>query len=327
MQRFLFVVCVLALAAALSLGAAAQQQDKIYRVELLVPVASPAIKAMQGELAHLLAPRGYRLGSNLAIEIRAADGDPRRLPSLAQELANSGVDVIVTSGYPAARAAKEQAASVPVVAINSGDPVATGLAVSLSHPGGNVTGISDLSDVLSAKRLELLKAAVPELKRVAMLWNADDLGMTMRYKAAAAAATKLGVAVQPLGVREPDDFRTAFVAMGSGKPDGILMVTDVLTILNHKKVMDFAAANHIPAIYEFDFLARDGGLMSYGADGKETTERVADLVGRILKGAKPAELPFEEPTRFRFVINKKTADALGLQIPEAVLSRADDVIE
>jgi ABC-type uncharacterized transport system substrate-binding protein len=187
--------------------------------------------------------------------------------------------------------------------------------------------VSDLSDVLSAKRLELLKDAVPGLKRVAMLWNADDLGMTMRYKAAAAAATKLGIAVQPLGVREPDDFAAAFGKLGTQKPDGILMVTDVLTVLNRKKVIEFAAAHRIPAIYEFDFLARDGGLMSYGADGKEVTERVADLVARILGGAKPAELPFEEPTRFRFLINQKTADALGLTLPPSLLARADELIE
>jgi putative ABC transport system substrate-binding protein len=327
MQRSLFVLAVLMFSAASSLGAAPQQAGKVYRVELLVAMASPAVKTMREALGQLLAPRGYTLGSNLSIEIHAAGGDPKRLPGLGKELARSGVDVIVTSGYPAARAAKEEAATVPTVAINAGDPVATGLAVSMSHPGGNLTGISDLSDVLSAKRLELLKAAVPGLKRVAMLWNADDLGMTMRYKAAAAAATKLGVAVQPLGVREPDDFAAAFAKMGTEKPDGILMVTDVLTILNRKKVMDFAAAHHIPAIYEFDFLARDGGLMSYGPDGKEVTERVADLISRILKGAKPADLPFEEPTRFRFVVNQKTAEALGLELPPSLLARADEVIE
>ena len=327
MQRFLLILWLAAIAVATSLGAVAQSAGKVYRVELLAPVASPAVKAMRDGLAHLLQPRGYTLGGNLVIELRAAGGDPARLPGLAKELAKSGADAIVTTGYPAARAVKEEAAAVPAVSINAGDPIATGLAMSLSHPGGNVTGISDLSDVLSAKRLELLKSAVPGLKRVAMLWNADDLGMTMRYQAAAAAAAKLGITVQPLGVHEPDDFEAAFAAMGSEKPDGILMVTDVLTILNHKKVMDFAAAHHIPAIYEFDFLARDGGLMSYGPDGKEVTERVADLVGRILKGAKPADLPFEEPNRFLFVVNKKAADALGLKIPEAVLARADEVIE
>ncbi len=326
MKRFLSVLCMLALAAGVFDAAAAAAPGKVYRVDLLVPVASPAMMALRDALGRLLAARGYPPGS-LTIELRAAEGDPKQLPAIAKELASSGVDAIVTSGYPAARAAKEASATVPVVAINAGEPVETGLAVSLSHPGGNLTGISDLSAVLSAKRMELLKDAVPGLKRVAMLWNADDLGMTMRYQAAAAAAAKLGITVEPLGVREPDDFATAFDKMGSEKPDGILLVTDVLTILNHKRVMAFAAAHHIPAIYEFDFLARDGGLMSYGPDGKEVTERVADLVGRILKGAKPADLPFEEPTRFRFVVNLETAKALGLDLPPSLLARADEVIE
>jgi len=160
-----------------------------------------------------------------------------------------------------------------------------------------------------------------------MLWNADDLGMTARYRAAAAAASTIGVAVQPLGVREPDDFDAAFTAMNREKPDGILMVTDALTMLNRKRVFEFAAAHRVPAIYEFDALARDGGLMSYGPDGKETVGRVAALIDRILKGAKPADLPFEQPTRFLFVINRKTADAIGLAIPEALVERADEVIE
>jgi putative ABC transport system substrate-binding protein len=160
-----------------------------------------------------------------------------------------------------------------------------------------------------------------------MLWNADDPGMTTRYHAAAAAASTIGVAVQPLGVREPDDFEAAFTAMTREKPDGILMVTDVLTLLNRKRVFDFAATNRVPAIYEFDFLVRDGGLMSYGPDGKEVTARVADLVSRILKGAKPADLPFEQPTHFRFVVNRKTADSLDLALPDSLLERADEVIE
>lgn len=259
--------------------------------------------------------------------MRLALGKLSRFPALAKELVDAGVDAIVTTGYPAARAAKDATSTVPIVVSAAGDPVETGLAVSLSRPGGNLTGISDMAAELSVKRLDLLKEAVPGLKRVAMLWNADDLGMTTRYRAAAAAASTLGVAVEPLGVREPDDFDTAFAAMDREKPDGLLMVTNSLTVLNRKRVFDFAVAHRIPAIYEFDFLVRDGGLMSYGPDGKETIARVADLTDRILKGAKPADRPFEQPTRFRFVINKKTADALGLVLPAAVLQRADEVIE
>ncbi|MGE5272001.1 MAG: ABC transporter substrate-binding protein [Thiohalocapsa sp.] len=307
----------------------AQAADKTYRIGFVAPAgaASPeARRALQG-LTRALAARGYSPGKDLIVVSRFDDGRPERLPALIKELLDSRVDVLVTRSYPAARDAKAATTTVPIVMSGGGDPVETGLAPSLSRPGGNLTGISDISAVLSAKRLELLKSAVPGLKRVAMLWNADDLGMTMRYKAAADAAAKLGIAVQPLGVREPDDFAAAFAAMEHDKPDGIMMVTDVLTLLNHKRVFEFAATHRIPAIYEVEGLVRDGGLMSYGPDGKEVTAGVADLVARILKGAKPADLPFEEPTRFRFVINKKTADALGLTLPPAVLERADEVIE
>lgn len=326
MRRFLVTLAALVVASA-PLGATAQTAGKVYRVGFLVTVNSPGAVAMRNGISSSLAQRGYVPDRNLVIETRAADGKVGRLPGLAKELADSGVDVIVTNGYPAARAAKDASSTVPIVVNAAGDPVETGLAASLSRPGGNLTGISDMASELSAKRLDLLKQAVPGLKRVAMLWNADDLGMTTRYRAAAAAAATLGVAVQPLGVREPDDFDAAFAAMNREKPDGILMVTDSLTILNRKRVFEFAVAQHIPAIYEFDFLVRDGGLMSYGPDGKETLARVADLVDRILKGAKPADLPFEQPTRFRFVINKKTADALSLALPAMVLERADEVIE
>jgi putative ABC transport system substrate-binding protein len=274
-----------------------------------------------------LTQRGFVPDKNLVIETRSAEAKPERLPGLAKELVASGIDLIVTFSYPASRAAKEATATVPIVASNGGDPIETGLAVSLSRPSGNLTGISDMASELSPKRLELLKATAPALKRVAMLWNAEDAGMTARYRAAAAAAATLGVAVQPLGVREPDDFDTAFAAMTREKPDGILMVSDSLTILNRKRVFEFAAAHRIPAIYEFDNLARDGGLMSYGPDGKEIIQRTADLVARILQGAKPADLPFEQPTRFRFVLNRKTADALGIAVPESLYDRADEVIE
>jgi ABC-type uncharacterized transport system substrate-binding protein len=326
MRRALIALIALVLACG-SDDAAAQAADKVYRIGFLFSTMSPGAIAMRDGVSSSLAQRGYLPGKNLIIDMRSADGKLSRFPALAKELVDAGVDAIVTTGYPAARAAKDATSTVPIVVSAAGDPVETGLAVSLSRPGGNLTGISDMAAELSVKRLDLLKEAVPGLKRVAMLWNADDLGMTTRYRAAAAAASTLGVAVEPLGVREPDDFDTAFAAMDREKPDGILMVTDSLTVLNRKRVFDFAVAHRIPAIYEFDFLARDGGLMSYGPDGKETIARVADLTDRILKGAKPADLPFEQPTRFRFVINKKTADALGLVLPAAVLERADEVIE
>jgi putative ABC transport system substrate-binding protein len=225
-----------------------------------------------------------------------------------------------------ARVVKERS-NVSVVAITGADPVATGLIDSLARPGGTITGVGEIAAELSAKRLEVLKDTFPSLRKIAMLWNADDLGMTMRYKSAEAAARTLGFDIQPLGVREPEDFAGAFSAMVRDRPDAILMVTDALTALNRKRVFEFAAQQKLPAIYEYDFLVRDGGLMSYGPDMREVYDRAADLADRILKGARPADLPFEQPTRFRLVINKKTLESLGLTIPAAMLMRADEVVE
>jgi len=243
-----------------------------------------------------------------------------------QELKAANVDVVVTVSYPAAAAAK--ASGVPtVIATGSGDPVRTGLVASLARPGGNVTGISDDAAALSTKRLGMLKAMSPQLRRVAMLWNKDDLGMSQRYDASAKAADEIGVTVQALGVRAPDDFNEAFDAMNREPPDAILMVTDSLTLLNRKRVFDYALEHRLPAIYEQDFMARDGGLMSYGADPRESFDRAAALAARIFQGAKPADLPFELPTRYLLVINMKTAKAMNLTVPNTLLATADEVIE
>jgi putative ABC transport system substrate-binding protein len=192
----------------------------------------------------------------------------------------------------------------------------------LAHPGGNVTGIPDDAAALSTKRLGLLKAVSPRLRQVAMLWNKDDRGMTQRYDASAKAAQELGVTVQPLGVREPNDFDEAFAAMNREPPDAILMVTDSLTLLNRKRVFDYALEHRLPAIYEQDFMARDGGLMSYGADARESFDRTAVLAASIFEGAKPADLLVEIPTRCLFVINMKTAKAMNFTVPNDVLSRS-----
>jgi putative ABC transport system substrate-binding protein len=258
------------------------------------------------------------IGQNLALE--------RRQAPLISELLASKVDLVVALGYRAALAAKQQT-TLPVVIFSAGDPVETGLAESLARPGGHLTGISDVSAEVTPKRLELLKEFAPNLRRVAMLWNADDLAMTLRYRASEAGARALGIDVQALGVREPSDFDQAFAAMRKDPPDGILMVSDPLTNLNRVRVFEFAAAQRQPGIYEYGFIARAGGLMSYGLDLDESLDRVAALIDRILKGAKPAELPFEQPTLFRFVLNLGAAKALGLAVPPALLARADEVIE
>jgi putative ABC transport system substrate-binding protein len=261
------------------------------------------------------------------IEQREAEMHYERLPALAAELVALKVDLIVANGYPAAATAKQATRTIPIVINGTGDPVKVALVDSLARPGGNVTGISDVAAELAPKRLAFLKEAVPSMKRVAMLWNANDLGMTQRYEASAKVAEALGVTVQSLGVREPDDFAAAFAAMTSNPPDGLLMVADPLTFLNRKRVYDFAAAHRLPAIYEVERYVRDGGLMSYGPDPAEAAERAAYLVDRILKGASVAALPLEQPSRIRLVINLTTAKTLGIDFPPTLRARADEVIE
>ncbi len=302
------------------------QTGKVYRVGL-VAVGAPDTGILGTGMVRNFTRRGYVVDGNLVFERRAAQGKLDRLPGFIDDLVAKHVDLIITQGYPAALAAKERAGDTPIVVTNSGDPVDTGLAASLAHPGGNVTGVSDIASELSAKRLALLKEAVPSLRSVAVLWNADDLGMTLRYRAAEMEGQRLGMAIVPLGVRAPDDFDAAFSEMAKTPPDGILMVTDILTVLNRKRVIEYAEKNRLPAIYEFAFLAHDGGLMAYGPDTDAVFDRAAGLADRILKGAKPADLPLELPTRFQFAVNLKTAKAIDLTIPEAILLRADDVIE
>lgn len=327
MRRRDFIAIIACSAAGWPLAARAQQPGRTYRVALLVPApVGPGEERRKAILAGLAA-RGFVEGRNLVLETRTGDGRHERLAELAAALKGSNIDAIVTFGYPAALAAKTLAPGVPIVVLGSGDPVATGLAEGLSRPGGYLTGMTELSTELSAKRLEILKDAVPNLRRVAMLWNAADLGMTMRYKSAEAAAKLLDVSVQTLGVREPNDFDEAFTAMTRTRPDAILMVSDALTILNRKRVIDFATANRLPTIYELTALVRDGGLMSYGPNQSALGERAADFVARILRGARPADLPLEQPTKFEFVINLKTAKSLGLSLPPQLVARADEVIE
>lgn len=304
-------------------AARAQQPGKTYRVGLFANRAIPDGEERRKAIVQVLAEHGFVEGRNLQFEPRWGDD----LAENAEALKASKVDVIVTFGYPASLAAKTFARDVPVVCSGAGDPVATGLADSLARPGGNLTGVTELATELSAKRLEILKDAVPNLKKVAMLFNATDLAMTLRSRAAEGAAKVLDISVQPLGVREPNDFGNAFAEMTQSLPDAILMVSDTLTVLNRKRIMEFATTHRLPAIYEFSFLVRDGGLMSYGPKLGETGSRVGNLVVRILLGARPADLPLEEPTQFELVINLKTAKEIGLNMPPALLSRADQVIE
>jgi putative ABC transport system substrate-binding protein len=307
--------------------AQAQAGRRVHRLGTLNPALPTTETSPFGQaLVKALAARGYALGDNLTFSARGASGDLTRLPALLAELKAAGVEVVFGVGYPVAVAAK--AAGMPVVmGWGIGDPVATGLIESLAHPGGSVTGISDIAAALTTKRLSLLKEVSPRLARVAMIWNRDDLGMSLRYEASARAARDLGFEVQALGVREPGDFNEAIAAMAASPPDGIIMVADSLTNLNRGRVFEFAAARRLPAIYEYDFLARDGGLMSYGPDIAESIDRAAAMIDRILKGAKPGDLPFEQPTRYPLLINMRTARAIGITIPPQLLALADEVIE
>jgi ABC-type uncharacterized transport system substrate-binding protein len=308
--------------------ASAQSANRTYRVGLFnrgAPVtdASPYGAA----LIRGLEKRGYVLGRNLEFERRGAGGRFDLLPGLLDELIASNVEVIVAIGYPAAFTAKTRT-TVPVVVFSTGDPVGTGLVDSLARPSGHVTGISDMTIELSPKRLQLLKELIPALRRVAIIWNTADAGMVLRYQMSDAAAHTLGIAIQPFGVREPDDIDRAFEAMGRDKPDAVLVIAEALTIANRRRIYDFASVNQLPVLYDENrFLIRDGGLMFYGPDDDDSFDRVAALVDRILKGSKPQDLPFEQPKLFKFVINAKTIKALGLEIPASIRVMADEVIE
>ncbi len=305
----------------------AEPAAKTYRLGTLTGNVPLSVNSRDGTtLLNAMTQRGYTLGKNLAYDARGAGGELSKIPQLIRDFNASGVDVMVTVGYPAAHHAK--LGGIPtVIAYGSGDPVATGLVNNLAQPGGTVTGISDDAALLSTKRLSLLKTLLPNIRRVAMLWNKTDLGMSLRYEASANAARELGVTVQALGVQEPEDFNDAFTGMDRDPPDAILMVSDSLTTLNRKRVFAYAAEKHLPAIYEYDSLVRDGGLMSYGPDLKECFERAAAMVDRIFKGTRPSELPFEQPTRYKFMINLSTAKAIGVEVPPTLLALADEVIE
>jgi putative ABC transport system substrate-binding protein len=328
MQRREFLALLGAAALIDPPAASAQTPGRVFHLGTLTPAVPVTEGSPFGKIVvKALAERGYILGQNLTFDARGAMGDVAKLPSLLAQLKARDLDAMIVIGYPAALAAKSS--GIPTVgAVGLGDPVETRMIESLAHPGGNITGISDEATTLTTKRLSLLKEMSPKLQKVAMIWNKDDLGMSLRYQASAKVAQASGFTVQALGVREPDDFNEAFSVMNADLPDAILMVADALTTLNRKRVFEFAAARKLPAIYEYDFLVRDGGgLMSYGPDLTESFERAAALVDRIFKGAKPADLPFEQPTRYLFVLNLKAAKSTGLEIPPTLLALADEVIE
>jgi putative ABC transport system substrate-binding protein len=321
------LLVALALASLMApLAVEAQQASKVRRIGLLTPGAPPPAGA-SAPFEQVLRELGWVEGHNLAIEPRYAAGRLDQLPALAAELVRLPVELIVVVSFPAALAAKQATATIPIVIARGGDPVGTQLVTSLARPGGNITGVSIPENELAGKRLQLLTEAVPGVSRVAVIWNTVDLAMSLRFSATKAAAHTLGLQLQPLGVQEPRDFNSAFVAMGRERPDALFVVSDVLTTLNQQHIMAFAAQSRLPAMYEFRSDVAAGGLLSYGPSVAEMSWRAATLVDKILKGAKPADLPVEQPTKFELVINLKTATALGLAIPPLLLFQADEVIK
>ena len=305
----------------------AQKPAKVWRIGFLSGGARPADGAPPAALRQALEELGYVDGKNVTYAGRWAEAKTERLPGLAAELVRLEVDLLLTSGAPAAGAAKEATATIPIVVVATGDALGIGLVTSLARPGGNITGISDTATELSAKRLGLLKEAVPGATRVAVIWNANDSAMTLRYREVERAARILRVTVQPLSVRKPEDIDEALSTMSRERPDAFFVVSDSLTTTNRKRILDFAATSRIPAMYEFGVFVRDGGLMSYGPTLDDMYRRGAIYIDRIFKGAKPGELPMEQPTRYYLLVNLKTSKTLDLTIPQSVLLRADEVIQ
>jgi len=270
---------------------------------------------------------GYTEGKNVLVEYRSAEGKLDRIPSLVAELVQLKVDVLVSGNLPAIRAAKEATKSIPIVILTVQDPVATGIVHSLARPGGNITGLTSLVRDLSGKRLELLKEVVPGMSRVGVLWDTNAPGPVIGFKEYETAARALKIQLQSLEVRDPNpDLEAAFQAAAKGRADALVAIRNPVLVRYTKRIADLAIKNRLPSMWERSNFVEAGGLMFYGAKDTELYRRAATYVDKILKGAKPADLPIEQPTKFELVINLKTAKQIGLTIPPNVLARADKVI-
>lgn len=270
---------------------------------------------------------GWVEGKNISIEYRYAKGSSDPLPVLAADLVRLKVDLIIGSSTPEALAARNASRTIPVVMVIPGDPVGSGLVESLARPGGNVTGLTQMSPQLAGKRLELLKEIVPGLSRVAVVWSPQSQPSRLILKELQLPARQLGIELHSLAVRSAGDFSQAFEETIRSRVGALIPLAHPLITTNLKRIADFAEKNRLPSIYQFSYFADGGGLMAYGPDRADLYRRAATYVDRILKGANPANLPVEQPTKFELVINLKTAKALGITIPQSVLVRADRVIE
>ena len=324
MKRRDFMLLMASATAAWPLAISAQQAEKVFRVGFLNAGANiPQIHLLGDALREL----GWVEGKNIVWERRYADNHLDRLPELAAELVRLKVDVIMAPGTLAPLAAKRATATIPIVMTGAGGPLESGLVDSLARPGGNVTGVSLMVTELGGKRLELLKELVPHMSRVAVLWNAANPYPAAVFRESERAAQILGIDIQSLEVRGPDDFAGAFETAKRQPPDALTVVEDPLTMNLRNQVVDFAAACRLPAIYGFRFFVDAGGLMSYGASLSDMSRLAAGYVDQILRGTKPGDLPVEQPTKFDLIVNLKTANALGLEIPPMILARVDEVIE
>ncbi|HKA34935.1 MAG TPA: ABC transporter substrate-binding protein [Candidatus Binatia bacterium] len=325
-QHSKLAVIVGALFLALAANAQAQQTKKIPRIGYLHPGSTPTPR--DESFRQGLRDVGYVEGRNILIEYRYAAGEIERFPALAEELARSNVDVIVAVSSEGARAAKEATKTIPIVMVSVGaDPVEAGLVKSLAHPGGNITGFTTFGVDVASKRLELFKEVVPRLVSVAILYDPDNRANLLHLKEAQTSARQLALTLHSWAVRDAADFEKIFAAIEKAPPDGLYVPAGPLMYANEKRIASFASKSRLPSAYASREAVEGGGLLSYAARTEEPFRRAAVFVDKILKGAKPADLPVEQPTKFEMVINLKTAKQIGLTIPPNVLARADKVIK
>jgi putative tryptophan/tyrosine transport system substrate-binding protein len=326
-DRRAFVAGTVALLAA-PLAAEAQHAAKIVRIGLLSYAASDSASAARWKaFGNRLRELGYVEGQNVIFESRWGDGQVGRLRGLAAELIDAKVDILVTATSEAALAAKQATSSIPIVTATGADPVELGLVASLARPGGNVTGVFSMSNELAGKRLELLKQLIPRVSRVAFLRDSDNRASALNLREAESAARTLGLTVQGVGVRGPKEFDAAFVAMKRARVDAVIVGENTPFFADRRRIADLAVMHRLPTVAQAKEYAEAGGLVSYGPDYPDQFRQAAVYVDKILRGAKPSDLPVEQPTKFELVINLKTAKALGLTIPPSVLLRADEVIQ
>jgi putative ABC transport system substrate-binding protein len=324
MDRRAFIVgSVTALAAPLAAGA--QPAGKVYRIGILETIPAAQNAANLDGLRKGLRDLGYVEGRNLVIEYRSADGRAERFPDLAAELVRLNVDLIVTRGTPAARAVKKATETIPMVMATMGDPHA--LVGSYARPGGNITGMTTFSTELTGKRIELLKELIPRLSRVALLHNMGNPAAPPEWEETKTAARSLGLQAELLDVRSQDDLGRAFELAGRKRVDALVIGADGLTQMHQQTIVELVTRNRLPATYPAREFVEAGGLMAYALDYRDLYFRFAKFIDKIFKGAKPGDLPVEQPTKFELVINLKTAKTLGLTIPPSLLLRADQVIE